>query len=454
MAPWEMPDPLLPVAIVAHSQGRRGQARRQGLRPAGRRGPDACGWSATPRPTSWCCGAWARRTSTCCSTGCATATASRSTPMPLRVSLRETFAGRGQGHGRHVKQSGGHGQFAVCDIEVEPLPPGAGFEFVDKVVGGAVPRQFIPSVEKGVRAQMERGVAAGYPVVDIRVTLVDGKAHWVDSSDMAFQTAGGAGAARRPPRRRPSTCSSRSTRSPSWSSDEYVGAVMSDLSGRRGRVAGTEPAGERAHAGPGRGARRSRSPGTPSTCARCSHGTGTFTRAYVRHEPMPTADRGQGAGGGAPSTLTPRRSSEHVRRAPRPDATGTYARPLDVPAMARRRPECRRSHFSRQFRAAYGETPYGYLMIRRIERAKALLRARRPVGDRRVHGGRLHVAGRRSAPGSPRSSASRPAPTGRGDHSGARRRPVRCVATVVEQAGHERAGTEKPAAGQAPSVVP
>jgi elongation factor G len=205
--------------------------------------------------------------------------------VPYKVALRETFAGKATARGRHVKQSGGHGQYAICDIEVEPLPSGAGFEFVDKVVGGAVPRQFIPSVEKGVRTQMEKGVSAGYPVVDFRVTLVDGKAHSVDSSDMAFQTAGALAL------REAASSGSVSLLEPVAEvsvlvADEYVGAVMSDMSSRRGRVLGTEPVGV------GRTLVRTEVPELELSryaidLRSLSHGTGTFSRSYSRHEPMP-----------------------------------------------------------------------------------------------------------------------------------------------------------------------
>ncbi len=148
-----------------------------------------------------------------------------------------------------------------------------------------MPRQFIPSVEKGVRAQMERGVVAGYPVVDIRVTLLDGKAHSVDSSDMAFQMAGAlalkeAAAAAQIAMLEPVASISVLV------SDEYVGAVMGDLSGRRGRVSGSEPAGN------GRTLIRAEVPELELTryaieLRSMSHGTGTFTREYIGHEPMP-----------------------------------------------------------------------------------------------------------------------------------------------------------------------
>jgi elongation factor G len=201
------------------------------------------------------------------------------------VPLRECFAGPAKGHGRHVKQSGGHGQYAICDIEVEPLPEGSGFEFVDKVVGGAVPRQFIPSVEKGVRAQMERGVRAGFPVVDLRVTLTDGKAHSVDSSDMAFQSAGALAL-------RDAAGSGTVSLLEPYDEvsvivpDDFVGGVMSDLSARRGRLLGTDKVGDdrtsvRAHV-PQRELVRYAIDLRSST-----HGAGAFTRTFAHYEPMP-----------------------------------------------------------------------------------------------------------------------------------------------------------------------
>src|SRR4051794_41581642 len=109
--------------------------------------------------------------------------------VPVRVPLRETFAAPAQGHGRHVKQSGGHGQFAVCDVAFEPMPSGSGFEYQVKIYGGSVPQQLIPSVGKGIRAQMEHGPAGGYPMVDVRAPLTAGEAHSVDSPDLPFHIA-------------------------------------------------------------------------------------------------------------------------------------------------------------------------------------------------------------------------------------------------------------------------
>jgi len=205
------------------------------------------------------------------------------------VALRECFGAPARGHGRHVKQSGGHGQYAVCDITVEPRPEGSGFEFVDKVVGGAVPRQFVPSVEKGVRAQMERGVRAGFPVVDLRVTLTDGKAHSVDSSDMAFQAAG-ALALREAAAQVPISLLEPYDEVQVVVPDDLVGTVMSDLSARRGRLLGTDQVTSaaggqdvvvRAHV-PQRELVR-----YAIDLRSMTHGAGAFTRAFAHYEPMP-----------------------------------------------------------------------------------------------------------------------------------------------------------------------
>ncbi|MFJ3965796.1 elongation factor G-like protein EF-G2 [Streptomyces sp. NPDC090036] len=283
MEPWTMPDPLLPLAIEAHSKAdedklSQGLARLVAEDPTMRLEQNP----HTHQVVLWCLGEAHQDVAL---ERLRTRYGVQVDPVPHQVSLRETFGAKAAGRGRHVKQSGGHGQFAICEIEVEPLPPGSGIEFVDKVVGGAVPRQFIPSVEKGVRAQAARGVAAGYPLVDVRVTLRDGKAHSVDSSDAAFQTAGAlalreAAAEARIDLLEP--VAELAVLVP----DEYVGPVMSDLAGRRGRVVGTD------QAGPGRTRVRAEIPeieiGRYAVELRSvSHGTGRFARAYARHEPMP-----------------------------------------------------------------------------------------------------------------------------------------------------------------------
>ncbi|MDQ4093586.1 MAG: elongation factor G-like protein EF-G2 [Actinomycetota bacterium] len=237
VTPWTMPEPLLPVAVVGRSRSdedalARGLGRLVAADPTLRLERNA----ETHQMVLWCMG---EAHADVVLSRLRAAGADVDTE-PVVVPLRETFGGPTKGHGRHVKQSGGHGQYAVCDIEVEPLPRGSGFEFVDKVVGGAVPHQFIPSVEKGVRTQMERGLgSSGYPLVDIRVTLIDGKAHSVDSSDAAFQMAGALAlkdAAEKGSIVTLEPLDEVEVRMP----EEHLGTVLGDLSGRRGRVLGTE----------------------------------------------------------------------------------------------------------------------------------------------------------------------------------------------------------------------
>jgi elongation factor G len=283
MEPWPIPDPMLPTAVVARTSAAEEKLSQALVRlnaedPAVRvhQDPD------THQLVLWAMGdshldvVLDRLSSR---------HGVEVDAEPVRVPLRETLRAKATGHGRHVKQSGGHGQYAVCDVEVEPLPQGSGFEFVDRVVGGAVPRQYIPSVEKGIRTQMERGVTAGYPMVDLRVTLVGGKAHSVDSSDAAFQVAGAlalkeaaasAGVAMLEPVDLVRIVVD----------DEFVGSVLGDLSSRRGRVTGTTSVAD---------SRTEITAEVPQiellsyaqALRGLAHGSGLFSRSYLRHAPMP-----------------------------------------------------------------------------------------------------------------------------------------------------------------------
>jgi elongation factor G len=161
---------------------------------------------------------------------------------PPRIPYRETIKASTEAHGRHKKQTGGHGQFGDCKIKVEPLARGADFEFVDDIFGGAIPRQFVPAVEKGIQDARTRGYLAGYPMVDFRVTVFDGSYHDVDSNELSFKLAGSLAFKDAMTRARP-TILEPIMNVEVYAPSDFAGDLMGDLNGRRGRIGGMDTRG-------------------------------------------------------------------------------------------------------------------------------------------------------------------------------------------------------------------
>ena len=160
-----------------------------------------------------------------------------------KVPYRETIKKKIRVQGKHKKQTGGHGQYGDCWVQLEPLPRGQGFEFVDAIVGGVIPRQYIPAVEKGIIESCQRGVLAGFPCVDFRATLDDGSFHAVDSSEMAFKIAGSLAFKKAAEQANP-VLLEPIMKVKITTPDEFMGDIMGDLNGRRGRVLGMDSAGK------------------------------------------------------------------------------------------------------------------------------------------------------------------------------------------------------------------
>jgi elongation factor G len=204
---------------------------------------------------------------------------------PAKVPYKETMKGKVQAMGRHVKQSGGHGQYAIANIEVEPLPRGSGFEYVDKIFGGAIPNQFIPSVEKGIVKQLSEGVVTPYPMVDVRVTLHDGKFHPVDSSDMAFQLAGIL-AIKDAAAKAGISLLEPIVQVEVLVPESYTGDIIGDLNSKRGRILGMETTGS--------GKQRIKALVPQSEMTRyaidlrsMTHGRGAFSMQFDHYEEVP-----------------------------------------------------------------------------------------------------------------------------------------------------------------------
>ena len=155
-----------------------------------------------------------------------------------RIAYRETFKGKAEGQGKHKKQSGGRGQYGDCWIRIAPKPRGSGYEFVDKIVGGVIPNKYIPAVDRGVQESAERGVVAGYPVVDFKVECYDGSYHDVDSNEMSFKMAGILAFRNVAPDAKPVLLEPLADLEV-WTPEDVLGDVMGDLSARRGHILGT-----------------------------------------------------------------------------------------------------------------------------------------------------------------------------------------------------------------------
>src|SRR3954452_15130445 len=286
MRPWDLPTPQFPVALEAASRAdddrlATAMARLVAEDPTVRleRRPD------TNQLLLWCVG---EAHAEVLLDRLRTRHGVSVNTVPVKVPMVETLAGPARVTGRLVKQSGGHGQYAVVVVEAEPGEAGTGIVFEQRIVGGTVPSQFHGSVEKGIRAQAERGVSGDRPIVDVHVTLVDGKAHSVDSSDAAFQAAGALAL------REAVAAAGTKVLEPWCEVDvvvpgEYVGAVMSALSARRARVTGTEADPDR-----DRTTVRAEVPEVElltyaGALRSVTHGTGSFARRPMGYEPAPAS---------------------------------------------------------------------------------------------------------------------------------------------------------------------
>lgn len=197
-----------------------------------------------------------------------------------RIPYKETITGKVKAQGKYKKQTGGHGQYGDTWIEIEPLARGKGFEFVDKIVGGAIPRNYIPAVEKGIKEAMSGGVVAGYPVVDVKATLYDGSFHDVDSSDLAFKIAASMGFKKAVQDARPIILEpivEISVTAP----PEFIGDITGDLNKRRGKISTIETDRVAALVPQGEIAKYS------TDLRSFTHGQGTFSTKFSHYEPVP-----------------------------------------------------------------------------------------------------------------------------------------------------------------------